>query len=127
MFCAVCRRLFWRDPKPEGRSLQRTKQNTCRPQGGGKESEAVALYARAAEIGKLLRGDVEDARLALAKYVYQLTLTPRSTPEGPLLDTAGDVEIFNGFEEGDGGCISNGGQRRDRTADAGLFRAALYH
>jgi len=24
-------------------------------------------------------------------------------------------------------CISNGGQRRDRTADAGLFRAALYH
>jgi hypothetical protein len=21
----------------------------------------------------------------------------------------------------------NGGQRRDRTADAGLFRAALYH
>jgi hypothetical protein len=26
---------------------------------------------------------------------------------------------FGGFE--------NGGQRRDRTADAGLFRAALYH
>jgi len=23
--------------------------------------------------------------------------------------------------------IINGGQRRDRTADAGLFRAALYH
>jgi hypothetical protein len=23
--------------------------------------------------------------------------------------------------------ILNGGQRRDRTADAGLFRAALYH
>jgi hypothetical protein len=83
MFCVLCRRLFWRDPKPEGRSLQRTKQNTCRPQGGGKESEAVALYARAAEIGRLLRGDVGDATLALAKYVYQLTLTPRSTPEGP--------------------------------------------
>ena len=26
-----------------------------------------------------------------------------------------------------GVCSSNGGQRRDRTADAGLFRAALYH
>jgi len=69
-------------------------------------------------------GDVEDARLALAKYVDQLTLTPRSPPEGPLLDIAGEVELFNGFEEGDGVCISNGGQRRDRTADAGFFRAA---
>jgi hypothetical protein len=74
------------------------------------------LYATAAEIGRLLRGDVEDARLALAKYVDQLTLTPRNTPEGPLLDIAGEVELFNGFEEGDGVCISNGGQRRDRTA-----------
>jgi len=24
-------------------------------------------------------------------------------------------------------CNGGGGQRRDRTADAGLFRAALYH
>ena len=85
------------------------------------------LYGRAAEIGELLRGDVEIARLALAKHVDRLVLTPKSTPDGPLLEVSGDIEIFNGNEEGEGVCISNGGQRRDRTADAGLFRAALYH
>lgn len=58
----------------------------------------------------------------------RLVLTPKSTPEGPILEVAGNVELFNGNnEDGESVRISNGGQRRDRTADAGLFRAALYH
>lgn len=85
------------------------------------------LYERVAEIGALLRGDVEVARQALAKYVERLVLTPKGTPDGPVLEVSGSVELFNGNAAGDGVCISNGGQRRDRTADAGLFRAALYH
>jgi hypothetical protein len=51
-------------------------------------------------------------------------LTPKGTPEGTVLEVSGSVELFNGNETGEGVCISNGGQRRDRTADAGIFRAA---
>jgi len=36
MFCVLCRRLFWRDPKPV-RAADKPKQNTRRPQGGGKD------------------------------------------------------------------------------------------
>jgi hypothetical protein len=48
MFCVLCRRLFWRDPKPAGRLSCRgprgqafgpwggkPKQSTRSPQGGG--------------------------------------------------------------------------------------------
>lgn len=78
------------------------------------------LYGRAAEISSLLHGDVESARHALGKYVERLVLTPRDTPEGPLLEVAGNVELFNGSEEGDGVCISNGGQRRLRSVIGSL-------
>jgi hypothetical protein len=61
------------------------------------------LYGRAAEIAELLRGDVEIARLALAKHVDRLVLTPKIPPDGPLLEVSGDIEIFNGNEEGGGG------------------------
>ena len=37
MFCVLCRRLLWRDPKPAGHSLQRRKQNARSPQGGGED------------------------------------------------------------------------------------------
>ena len=74
---------------------------------------------------QLLQGDVEAARQALGKHVERLVLTLKSTPEGPILEVAGNVEIFNGNENGEGVCISNGGQRRGRTVDAGLFRVAL--
>jgi hypothetical protein len=45
------------------------------------------------------------ARLALAKHVNRLVLTPNSTPDGPLLELSDDIEIFNGNEEGEG-CAS---------------------
>jgi hypothetical protein len=35
MFCVLCRRLFWRDPKP-ARAAVKPKQNKRSPQGGGK-------------------------------------------------------------------------------------------
>jgi site-specific DNA recombinase len=104
-----------------------TEMNQPRDIAVSLEDLREVLHERAAEIGALLRGDVEVARQALAKYVDRLVLTPKSTPDGPVLDVSGSVEIFSGNETGDGVCISSGGQRRDRTADAGLFRAALYH
>ena len=35
MFCGLCRRLFWRDPKPV--RAAKPKQNKRSPQGGGKD------------------------------------------------------------------------------------------
>lgn len=85
------------------------------------------LHERAVEVARLLRGGGEGAREALGRYVYQTVLTPRNTPEGPVFDVEGGMELFNPNENDNIVCISGGGQRRDRTADAGLFRAALYH
>ena len=90
-----------------------TEMNQPRDLAVSLEDLREVLHERAAEIGALLRGDVEVARLALAKYVDRLVLTPKGTPEGPVLEVSGSVEIFNGNETGDGVCISNGGQRRD--------------
>jgi hypothetical protein len=81
------------------------------------------LCSQAAEISRLLHGDVEIARQTLAKHIEQLKLTPAESPEGPLLGVSDDVELFNVLGDSDGVCSSNGGQRRDRTADVGLFRA----
>jgi hypothetical protein len=36
MFCVLCRRLFWRDPKPV-RAADKPKQNKRSPQGGGRD------------------------------------------------------------------------------------------
>ena len=36
MFCALHRRLFWRDPKPV-RAVDRPKQNPRSPLGGGED------------------------------------------------------------------------------------------
>jgi len=46
MFCVLCRRLFWRDPKPV-RAAVRPKQNTRRPQGGGKDPKQCPGGGRA--------------------------------------------------------------------------------
>jgi hypothetical protein len=49
---------------------------------------------------QLLQGDVEAARQALGKHVERLVLTLKSTPEGPILEVAGNVEIFNATRMG---------------------------
>jgi hypothetical protein len=46
MFCVLCRRLFWRDPKPK-RAADKPKQNTRRPQGGGKDPKQCPGDGRA--------------------------------------------------------------------------------
>jgi hypothetical protein len=52
------------------------------------------LCHQVAEISRLLHGDVEIARQAMAKHIEQLILTPKEAP-GPLLEAFGDVELFN--------------------------------
>ncbi|WP_158821766.1 recombinase family protein [Granulicella sp. S156] len=81
------------------------------------------LCQQAAEVDRLLHGDVEIARQTLGKHIEQLILTPTEAPDGPLLEVSGDVELFNVLGDSGDVCSSNGGQRRHRTADAGLFRA----
>jgi hypothetical protein len=76
------------------------------------EDLRLYLYEQAAEISALLYGDVDSARQALAKYVERLVLTPKNTPDGPLLEVSGNVEFFRGNEGGEGVSISDGGQRR---------------
>ncbi len=86
--------------------------------------------------------DVEPAkaRQILASHIEKLILTPKAE-NGPVYDVAGDIDLFGGDrpamsllvkasmgrQSGKKTCNAGGGQRRDRTADAGLFRAALYH
>ena len=81
------------------------------------------LCQQVADISRLLHGDVEIARQIFAKHVDQLTLTPQGTADGSVLAVSGDVQLFNLLPDAGEVCSSNGGQRRDRTADAGLFRA----
>jgi len=56
-----------------------TEMNQPRDLAVSLEDLREVLHERAAEIGALLRGDVEVARLALAKYVDRLVLTPKGT------------------------------------------------
>lgn len=81
------------------------------------------------------------ARQILANHIEKLILTPKETDNGPVYEVSGDIDLFGGdrtamslwsklrwvVEQGQKVCNAGGGQRRDRTADAGLFRAALYH
>jgi site-specific DNA recombinase len=83
------------------------------------------FYEKASELREALRADVETARKALAKHIQKLVLTPKETSDGPIFEVSRDVEIFDGTDNGGGVCSSNGGQGRNRTADASLFRAAL--
>jgi hypothetical protein len=46
MFCVLCRRLFWRDPKPV-RAADKPKQSTRRPPGGGKDPKQCPGDGRA--------------------------------------------------------------------------------
>jgi hypothetical protein len=61
----------------------------------------------------------------MAKHIEQLILTPTEATDGPLLEVSGDVELFNVLGDSEEVCSSNSGQRRDRTADAGLFKGCL--
>ncbi len=83
------------------------------------------LCNQAAEIGRLLHGDVEIARQTMAKHIEHLMLTPTEAPDGPLLEVSGDVELFNVLGDPEEVCSSNGGQRRDRSP-ASLMESVTY-
>lgn len=67
---------------------------------------------RVSELRTLLCGDVDTARKALAKHVEKLVLTPKETPDGPVFEVTGDVEVFDPDRDGNGVCSTNGGQGR---------------
>lgn len=78
----------------------------------------------------------------MVNSMERLVLTPRNTETATDYIVSGDIYPFVGnpaamslvvkATQGPScreqkACHGGGGQRRDRTADAGLFRAALYH
>jgi hypothetical protein len=46
------------------------------------------LCQQAAEVNKLLRGDVEIVRQTLGKHIDQLVFAPEEEPDGPLLEVS---------------------------------------
>jgi chromosome segregation ATPase len=50
------------------------------------------------DLQSVLKGDVAVARRALANHIEKLTLTPKKTPEGVVLEVSGDVDLFAGDE-----------------------------
>lgn len=49
---------------------------------------------KAANFTEMLRGDIGVAKLALAKHLQKIVLSPKETPEGPVYDVAGDIDFF---------------------------------
>ena len=77
-------------------------------------------------LGEMLKPeDLSRAKEALAKHVGKLVLTPVEHDGRPVYQSIGERQrsAAGGYRE-----VSNavGGQGRNRTADASLFRAALY-
>lgn len=68
------------------------------------------LNEKALELRTILLADVETARQALSKHVEGLMLTPKGTPNGPIFEVSGDVELFSSNGSGAEVCSSNGGQ-----------------
>jgi len=50
------------------------------------------------DLQSVLKGDVAAARRALANHIEKLTLTPKETLEGVVLEVSGDVDLFAGDE-----------------------------
>jgi hypothetical protein len=78
-------------------------------------SEGIETFVRKRlrDIRSVLMGDVARAKAELAKHCQQITLTP----EAGTYRISGDWDLVERFS-------GAGGQ--NRTAYAGLFRAALY-
>ena len=55
MFCVLCRRLFWRNPKPV-RAAGKPKQNARGPQGGGQDPKQCPVDAQRDRAGDQLVG-----------------------------------------------------------------------
>lgn len=53
---------------------------------------------KAFDLTSVLRSDVPTARAALAKHLEKLVLTPKDTPDGPVFEVSGDVDLFGGDE-----------------------------
>jgi site-specific DNA recombinase len=48
------------------------------------------------DLTAVLRSDVPAARRALANHIRKLALSPKETPDGPMLEVSGDVDLFGG-------------------------------
>ena len=54
------------------------------------------LLKKAGDLQSVLQGDPLLGREILAKHIRELVLTPRQTPDGPVFDVTGDIDLFGG-------------------------------
>ena len=50
------------------------------------------------QLKELLATDIKTARVALTKHLGKLSLLPKESPEGPLFEVSGDLDILGGDE-----------------------------
>ena len=63
--------------------------------------EAVREFASAKLLNPraLVHADITATRTALAKHIAQIVLTPKQSPEGPVYEVSGDVDLFGGEQD----------------------------
>ena len=63
--------------------------------------EGVREFASAKllDLRTLVHADITAARTALAKHIAEIVLTPKQSPEGPVYEVSGDVDLFGGEQD----------------------------
>ena len=63
--------------------------------------EGVREFASAKllDLRALVHADITAARTALAKHIAEIVLTPKQSPEGPVYEVSGDVDLFGGEQD----------------------------
>jgi hypothetical protein len=79
------------------------------------------VYSQVMQLRELFQQDATGSKATLARHIGQLVLTPKPNPTGPIYEVTGGFDLSLG---GQHRCNACGGQGRNRTVDASLFRAA---
>lgn len=80
---------------------------------------------KASSFSEMLRRDVGTAKMALAKHVEKIVLSPEETPEGPVYAVSGNVDFFFDGQERMLGDSCPGHHKLSRRRSESMFRPSL--
>ena len=80
------------------------------------------VVSRLADERGLLNSDIPTAKAELLRHVERIDLLPAEENGKPYFEAVGEWNLLGGYPS----TKSGGAGGRSRTADASLFRAALY-
>ncbi len=80
------------------------------------------VVSRLADVRGLLNSDIPTAKAELLRHVERIDLLPAEENGKPYFEAVGEWNLLGGYPS----TKSGGAGGRSRTADASLFRAALY-